>query len=355
MTGINQLPLSRRFFATGTSYYFATVSLILALTLGGCSLLSSRPATSYAGPSFDSRLENFAYPFPVQFYEFEAQGEKLQMAYMDLKPEKATGKTAVLLHGKNFSGFYFEKIAREFLAKGYRVVIPDQIGFGKSTKPAHFQYSFQALGTFTRKLLQKLEVTKYTLLGHSMGGMLAMRMALMEPEPMERLILVCPLGLEDYRLLVPYKTIDDAYAAEFASTPESIKKYQQENYFAGNWKPEYDALIAPASGWTIGSDFPLVAWNAALTSDMIYTQPVFWELKNIKVPTILFVGSRDKTAPGKAGASPENQKKLGDFPTLGRAAQDAIPRAKFIELKGRGHVPFLEDFEEFRRLLDKQI
>jgi len=46
------------------------------------------------------------------------------------------------LHGKNFSGAYWQDTMTALLAEGYRVVAPDQIGFGKSSKPAHFQYSF---------------------------------------------------------------------------------------------------------------------------------------------------------------------------------------------------------------------
>ena len=145
--------------------------------------------------NLDINLENYQYPFPVKFLPLDLQGEKLKMAYMDVQPEKANGKTVVLLHGKNFNGAYWEQTAKSLTQSGYRVIIPDQIGFGKSSKPAHFQYSFQQLATNTKKILDTLSISSATILGHSMGGMVAMRFALMFPRTVEKLVLVNPLGL----------------------------------------------------------------------------------------------------------------------------------------------------------------
>src|SRR5688500_15307791 len=83
----------------------------------------------------DLRLESFAYPFPVQTFRFASQQESLEMAYVDLKPERAAAGVVVLLHGKNFSGAYWQETAEALQAAGFRVLMPDQVGFGKSTKP----------------------------------------------------------------------------------------------------------------------------------------------------------------------------------------------------------------------------
>ena len=131
--------------------------------------------------SLDVRLTGFSYPSPVQTLSLNDQQQDLEMAYMDVAPKQGNGKTVLLLHGKNFSGAYWERTIIELLADGYRVVVPDQIGFGKSSKPAHFQYSFQTLADHTRRLLDTLKVDRVTVVGHSMGGMLATRFALMFP------------------------------------------------------------------------------------------------------------------------------------------------------------------------------
>jgi hypothetical protein len=68
------------------------------------------------------------------------------------------------------------------------------------------------------------------------------------------------------------------------------------------WKPEYNKWLNLLAGWTLHKDYPLIAWNAALTSDMIFTQPVCYEFKNIQSPTLLIIGQADRTAIGKDAA-----------------------------------------------------
>ena len=69
--------------------------------------------------------------------------------------------------------------------EGFRVVVPDQIGFGRSSKPV-IPYNFHDMAANTRKLLQTLGVTRATIFGHSMGGMLAARFAASYPDVTER-------------------------------------------------------------------------------------------------------------------------------------------------------------------------
>jgi pimeloyl-ACP methyl ester carboxylesterase len=275
------------------------------------------------------------------------------MAYMDVAPERPNGRTVVLLHGKNFSGAYWATTIRTLTSEGYRVVVPDQIGFGKSSKPASYQFTFQTLAANTRALLDSLGVRGFALVGHSMGGMLAARMALMYPERVERLALVNPIGLEDWKLVAPYRTVDENFAQEMRATPESIKEYQRVNYFGGEWRPEYDALTEILAGWTRHPEYRRVAWNAALTSDMIFTQPVVHEFERIKTPTLLVIGQRDRTAVGKDRVPKETAAALGDYPALGRAAARRIPGARLVEIAEAGHIPQVETpAKYFRALLD---
>ena len=248
----------------------------------------------------DIDLSNYDYPYPVSYMTFNSQQQDLKMAYMDVKPTNYNGHNVMLLHGKNFNGAYWETTINALAKAGYRVIVPDQIGFGKSTKPAHYQFTFQQLATNTKTLLDTVGVNKISVLGHSMGGMVATRFALMFPETVEKFILENPIGLEDWKLVVPYKTIDWWYDNELKKDYESIKNYQKESYYDGNWKPEYDKWVNVLAGWTLNEeDYPKIAWDAALTYDMIFTQPVVYEFKNITNPTLLIIGTRDRTALGK--------------------------------------------------------
>lgn len=295
----------------------------------------------------DIELANYQYPYKESFITIHSQNQTLKMAYMDVIPEKYNGKNIVLLHGKNFNGAYWKTTIKALTNEGYRVIVPDQIGFGKSTKPHNYQYSFQQLARNTKILLDSLKVDKTAVLGHSMGGMLATRFALSYPETTEKLILENPIGLEDWKLKVPYQPVEWWYKNELKKNYESIKNYQLTNYYDNKWKPEYDQWVNLLAGWTLNSDYKTIAWNAALTYDMIFTQPVLYEFKNISCPTLLIIGTRDRTALGKPLVSKEVRKTMGNYKELGKKTQQEIPNSKLVEIEGIGHLPHIESFQEF--------
>jgi pimeloyl-ACP methyl ester carboxylesterase len=269
------------------------------------------------------------------------------MAYMDVQPENYNGKNVMLFHGKNFNGAYWETTIEALTSEGYRVIVPDQIGFGKSSKPDHFQYSFHLLAQNTRNLLDTLEIEKTAVLGHSMGGMLATRFALMFPEVTEKLILENPIGLEDYKLKVPYKPVEWWYESELDKTYEDIKNYQRTNYYDNNWKDSYNEWVNLLAGWTLNSDYETIAWNSALVYDMIFTQPVVHEFDELKPETLLIIGTRDRTALGKSLVSEETRQTMGLYNKLGKKTQKAIPNAELVELDDIGHLPHIESFDRF--------
>ncbi len=272
---------------------------------------------------------------------------------MDVKSEKPNGRSIMLLHGKNFNGAYWEQTAKVLADKGYRVIIPDQIGFGKSTKPAHFQYSFHELAANTKRILDHLNVTKITVLGHSMGGMVATRFTIMYPEVVEKFILENPIGLEDYKLKVPFQPIDKWYQTELKSDFNSIKSYQLNSYYDGKWKEQYTPWVNLLAGWTLNKDYPRIAWNSALTYDMIYTQPVCYEFEKITAPTLLIIGQRDRSAVGKNLAPEAVRQSLGNYPELGRQTKAKIKNSELVELENIGHLPHIEDFDRFIQPLVK--
>jgi len=293
-------------------------------------------------------LTNYEYPFEVYFQNLKSQNQDLKMAYMDVRPENPNGKTVMLLHGKNFNGAYWETTIQALTKEGYRVIVPDQIGFGKSSKPFGYQFTFQQLAQNTKALLDELSIDKTYVLGHSMGGMLATRFALMYPETTEKLILENPIGLEDWKVVAPYNSVDNNYQKELAVTYETAKQYQLEFYYDKQWKPDYDEWVYLLTGWTKHPDYPMVAMNNAQTSDMIFTQPVLYEFQNIHVPTLLIIGTRDRTAIGKTDVKDKSVRdQMGQYQILGKETQKKIPNSKLVELDNVGHLPHIEAFERF--------
>jgi pimeloyl-ACP methyl ester carboxylesterase len=295
----------------------------------------------------DTVLSGYRYPYTVSSLQLRSQGQFTRMAYMDLKPQTPNGKVVVLLHGKNFNGAYWKTTIAALTKEGYRVVVPDQVGFGKSSKPVHYQFSFQQLAINTKAILDHLEIGKFYLIGHSMGGMLATRFSLMYPTMVEKLVLENPIGLEDWKIVVPYTPVDSLYQSELKQNYESVKRYQLQNYYDGKWKPEYDEWVYLLTAWVKHPHYKTVAWNNALTSDMVFTQPVVYEFVNVKAPTLLIIGTRDRTAIGKQNVSEAVRSGLGQYHLLGKTTQQRIAGAELVELNDVGHLPHIEAFDRF--------
>lgn len=327
-------------------------ALLAALALPVHAAEPAAPAAA-SGPVYDAEGSTFPYPWPVRYFEFDSQRQKLRMAYLDVPPAEGTGngQVVVLLHGKNFNASDWEETIRSLTRAGFRCIAPDQVGFGRSSKPEAYQFTFNQLAANTRALLASLGIARSIVVGHSMGGMLAGHYAVAYPEATDRLVLVNPIGLEDYGALVPPRTVDDWYRGELKATPESVREYQRNAYYAGAWKPEYEAHTRLLAGWTRSPDWPRIAWDGALTTDMIFTQPLVPRMGRIRVPTLLVIGTRDRTAPGKPFAAPEVQKTMGDYEKLGKITQERIPGSRLVELPGVGHVPQVEAFPEFEKAL----
>lgn len=324
--------------------------LLLALPDPG---LAQAPA---AAAQYGARLEGFEYPFPVEEFRLASQGQQLVMSYMDIRPEQPNGRTMVLLHGKNFCGATWEGTIDTLRAAGWRVVVPDQIGFCRSAKPRGYQFTLHQLAANTHALLMELGIREAVVMGHSMGGMLAARYALMHPEETEALVMVNPIGLEDWEAAgVPHQTIDQWHAAEQRASAESIRAYQRATYYAGQWEPRYERWVEMQAGMYNGPGREAVLWNQAQASDMIFTQPVLHQFPQIRVPTLLLIGEKDNTAIGKAAAPREVQQRLGNYAELGPRAAQAMPNARLVRFPELGHSPQVQAPGEFHEALLREL
>ena len=295
---------------------------------------------------YNKELDGFQYPFEVNTFKINSQNQDLKMRYMDIG-EKDALKVIVLLHGKNFSGYYWERVANDLLKKNYRVIIPDQIGFGKSSKPDYYQYSFGQLALNTKTLLDNLKIAKLDLVGHSMGGMLATTFAVNYPKSVNKLILINPIGLEDYGKYVEFKDVNFFYKRELAKTLDKAINYQKKNYYDGKWSSEYEKLLIPLKGMLAGEDWKIVAWNNALTYGPIFSENIVDRFTQVTSKTFLIIGTRDKTGPGRGWLKEGVTIKLGEYKKLGISANNLIKGSKLIELDGLGHMPQYENYNVF--------
>ena len=294
----------------------------------------------YANASpLDLRLSAWPYPYPTKEFKTTLQGQPASMVYMDvpaLIPQKGV---VVLFHGKNFSSDYWASTIQGLTAAGYRVVAPDQIGFGKSSKP-DVAYHFDDLARNTQALLKSLGINKASVIANSMGGMVGIRFARLYPQIVQKLVLENPLGLEDYSKDIPPQTNDNLLKLEMAQTETSYRRFLQ-SYFPV-WQPSFEQFVEVYVRVQKGPDYPAYARTSVLTYQMIAEKPVVGDLPNLKMPVLLVIGQKDRTVFGRRFAPPEAVRSLGNFPELGKKAAQTIPNAKLVPLENVGHIPHIE-------------
>jgi len=284
--------------------------------------------------------EDIAYPYPVHYLPLTLYGQDVRMAYMDVPAAgQPNGRTVVLFHGMNFGGFYFGGPIEALRNAGFRVVVPDQIGFGRSSKPI-IPYNFHDMALNTRTLLQSLGVSKAAIVGHSMGGMLAARFAASYPDMTERAVLYDPIGLTDTRWEQAWHSAEDAHKATMARTPDQAWQAAYANierYFPGAWKPEYEQYVRILYAPTLSSDWPRLAMVQSIYRQITYLDPVVHDWEHIKVKTLVLGGEKDGQ----------------NFPALARHIAETIPGAELVLIPNVGHVPHIQAPEVFNRELLK--
>jgi pimeloyl-ACP methyl ester carboxylesterase len=298
------------------------------------------PPSRYANASpLDLRLSAWPYPHPTKEFKTSLQGQPASMVYMDVPAVGKQKGVVVLFHGKNFSSDYWAPTIQGLTTAGYRVIAPDQIGFGKSSKP-DVAYHFDDLAQNTQALLKSLGVSKTSVIANSMGGMVGIRFARLYPKTVQKLILENPLGLEDYSKDIPPQTNDNLLKLEMAQTETSYRRFLQ-TYFPV-WQPSFEQFVEIYVRIQKGPDYPAFAKTSVLTYQMIAEKPVVNDLPQLKMPVLLVIGQKDRTVFGRRFAPPEAVKSLGNFPELGRKAAQAIPNAKLVPLDNVGHIPHIE-------------
>jgi pimeloyl-ACP methyl ester carboxylesterase len=279
--------------------------------------------------------EECPYPWPSSYLPLTLYGQDVRMAYMDVAPKgRPNGHTVVLLHGNNFAGFYFGVVIDALREEGFRVIVPDQIGYGRSSKPI-IPYYLADMARNTRAILQSLNINQAMIVGHSMGGMLAARFAAQYPGVTERLVLFNPIGLTDTRFSNPAGDPDEAYKRNLASTYQTIRaslmRYVAHNPSA--WNSQFESYVRIRYAWTLSADWPRLARVQTLISSLINLDPVVYDWAHIQSPTLVYGGAEDMLA-GTPAAFQEGMKRIAATIPNGKARLELLP--------GLGHVPFIE-------------
>ena len=308
-------------------------------------------------PIYGAELEGFDYPHDVHRYEFRSQGSDIVHGLHGRETANRQWANRGAACTAGISAPRPGKRRSPVLSKaGFRVIAPDQIGFCKSTKPLGYQFSIQQLATNTNALLTSLGVSRPIVIGHSFGGMTAMRYALMFPDAVEQM---------SWSIRSGWRTGRRPVSRSSTSTRASRSRRQRPSTASSNTSR---GSTTPASGgpnttagWRCSPECIAGRAPNALrrcrrgSRRWLFTQPVVHEFERIRVPTLLMIGQLDRTAPGANRAPPELAKELGNYPELGRAAARRIPNAELIEFPELGHAPQIQAPDQFHEALLKSL
>lgn len=256
-----------------------------------------------------------------------------ELSYVD----SGSGPVVLFIHGILGSQRQWEHLV-DAMDDDHRVVLPDLFGHGESAKPSG-DYSLSAHAAAMRDLLDHLGIERVTLVGHSLGGGIAMQFFYLFPERVERLVLVSSGGLgREVNLVLRAATLPGA--AQVLSVAASAPVLSQVEALGRGaarvgWRPGAD-IDAIWRGFKSlgdrGSRRAFLATTRAVIDVGGQSISAHDHLEGaLPVPTLIVWGSKDHMIPVAHAL----------------AAQEALPDCRVEIFDGAGHFPHLDDPERF--------
>lgn len=275
-------------------------------------------------------LEEIEYPWPVQFLEFDRYGERMRYAYMDIPPSgRANGRVVFWQHGNNFYSEAYTPTLRILSDAGFRVIAVDRIGYGKSSK-AMIPYNFNFVAANMKALLDELGIEEAAIVGHSMGGMVVSRFAMLYPEITSHVVMVNQIGLIDSRQSRPWR---DPLASEPGTpTYQSILRGHQR-YYHDFWPPQQLEFVRRSYGQTKSGGYPHYARVRAMVGAMMYNDPVVYDWQHITSKALVIGGEEDRL--------------VDDFVARANHVNDELQNSTIVLYPDVGHNPHMEHAEVF--------
>ncbi|MDX1480862.1 MAG: alpha/beta hydrolase [Woeseiaceae bacterium] len=270
--------------------------------LAAIAVLSSSPASAQSAPPASApadwgpvsiNLEEYEYPYPVEFMNFSVYGEDVRLAYMDVAPSgPANGRTVIFHHGGLYYGWYWKDQIRALSEAGYRVIAKDRLGWGKSSKP-DIPYSMNLWASNTARLMDHLGIDKAALVGHSIGGQMVTRFAFLYPERITHLVTVNQVGLTDRRGGRGFEPLTGEVDAnpDMDAVYTSLLAWAERNYV--RWSPDYLEHMRIRYGQRLSGDWPRMAYVYQLTGHMRNMDTVVNDWQHIRTPTLILGGAED--------------------------------------------------------------
>ena len=305
-----------------------------ALAMLGLSLLGAcAPGFRYTNAPL-LPLEQLDYGFPVK-----TALTNPRVAYID---QGSGPQTLLLVSGLAANaGFWRYNIPE--LAKHYRVVAVDLPGYGRSQKDAGYPYTMDFYAETLSRLIRELGLTNVVPIGHSMGGQIAMWLALRHPEQVQRLVLISPAGFESFdrgegewlRNALTIRSIREA-------SEESIRRNLAMNFYT--WSDRWEWMVEERARMAKAPEFDQFAYAVVKSVGAMLDAPTTPLLGKIRQPTLVVYGRYD-------GLIPNPYLHPGRTRNVMREGAAAIPNAKLAEIDEAGHLVIIEKADAVNRAI----
>ena len=266
-------------------------------------------------------------------------GHAPKLSYVELNEGGA--QTVVFLHGLGSYLKFWRAQLDATAAKGYRVIAIDQLGFGKSEKPAGFAYTTESVSENVVELLDLLKVEKAILVGHSMGGQTALATAIRYPQRVTALVLASPAGFEKFSAR-EQKWFKNVYGRTLIKDADEESIWGSVRYYNFmHWKPEHEWLIEERVRVAKTPGFDAYAYAQVRTVEGLTKNDFVREsLGKVTAPAVIIYGTGDRLIP--------NAFLHGGFTrwTM-EGGREGIKGSELVELNRCGHTVQLDCAEEF--------
>jgi len=311
--------------------FFRLTLITAGLLFGSLAVAQQWPAEPPSEPPADwgpvsANFEEIPYPYPVNYLELTRFGQDMLMAYMDVAPTGTpNGQTVLWQHGMNFYSEAYTPTIEALSAAGFRVLAVDRIGYGKSTK-AIIPYDFNFVAANMKALIDELGIEEVAIVGHSMGGMVVSRYAMVYPDTVSHVVMVNQIGLTDQR---QSRGWNDPYEADnFSRTTYRGILAGHRRYFPDKWPPAHLEFVRRQYGQTLSGDWPTLSMVRRLQGQMLYIDPVVYDWQHITVKGLVMGGEEDGL--------------IADFPSYVRHVASEMQNATVLLYPGIGHAPQIE-------------
>lgn len=284
-------------------------------------------------------MQSIDYQLPVEYMTID---KDMKLAYTEMGKGS---ETLLFIHGL---GSYIPSWKKnlESLQKKYHCIAIDLPGYGKSSK-GNYSVSMDFFAETILKFCEEKHLNKVILVGHSMGGQIAMATALKYSQLVKKLVLIAPAGFETFNK-GEKQWFRDAMSVDGVrlTTVEQIRVNYAYNFY--EFPKDAEFMVKDRINMRSANDFNDYCFHITQGVKAMVDSPVFEFLPNIQQPTLCIFGENDNLIPNRYLHG-------GPSVTVAKKGASKIPNCKLEMIKKAGHFVMFEQSATCNQLIEKFV